>query len=502
MKPGLPGPRALGGSATGDVPAPLSYAQQRMWFFNQLEPSSPLYNLPVGPLGGSSRPCASRWIGRLDLPALERSLTEILRRHQVLRTRFPLNADGVVIPEVMPAKPFHLSVEDFTRFPAAERSSLVGKRVDAVLRQPFDLTAEPPFRAVLLRRAEDEHVLAAVVHHIAFDRWSRGILLRELALLYSTYAHAKVSPLTEPLLQYQDYARWQRERVEGGALAADLAYWQEQLQGAPEKLELLTDHPRPAFQSHAGDFCAIPLAPNLVQRLEGLGRSERASLSMVLLSALQAQLSAYTGQTDISVGLEIAGRTQMELEELVGCFTNTLVLRTILPGDPTFRALVRQVRTHALKAYSHQELPFEKLVEELRPKRNPAYHPFFQVLFNYLDVPRRTERISGLELLEFEVSRNTAFVDLSVEVERTEAGTTCYFTYDVSLFDRAVVAELAEDYRALLEAAAAAPDRPFSTLTTRHSRVDLDNTGGLLARLEEMSEEEAQRAVDDELRVP
>jgi hypothetical protein len=468
-----------------------------MWFFNQLEPDSPLYNLPVGPLGMSSRPCASRWIGPLDVAALELSLTEILRRHEVLRTCFPLTAGGVV-QEVMPARPFHLPVEDFTRFKAGDRQPLARERAIAEVRRPFDLAAEPPFRAVLLRIGAQEYVLVAVIHHIAFDRWSRGILLRELAVLYSAYAADGASPLSEPSLQYRDYAQWQREQVAGVAMRAELGYWQEQLRGAPDKLALPGDRPRPAFPSHVGDYCTLPLSADLIQRLELLARSERASLSMVLVSALQAQLSAYTGQMDLCLGLEVAGRTRLELEELVGCCTNTLVLRTNLSGDPTFRNLLRQVRAQTFGAYAHQELPFEKLVEELRPKRNPAHHPFFQVLFNHLVVPHRKAEIPGVRVVDFEVNRNIALVDLSVDVERTDQGTTCYFTYSVDLFDRPRIARLADDYRAFLEAAGATPEQPLSTLTRRPRGAGLDETESLLSQVEQISEEDARRALEAE----
>ena len=196
------------------------------------------------------------------------------------------------------------------------------------------------------------------------------------------------------------------------------------------------DRPRPTLPSHVGGCCSIPLSAELIERLELLGHSERASLMMVLVAGLQAQLSGYTGQMEVSLGLAVAGRTRLELEEMVGCYTNTLVLRTDLSGDLTFRDLLRRVRADTLKAYAHQELPFERLVEELRPKRTPGYHPFFQVLFNYLEVPRQATEIPGVRIEDFEVDLDTALVDLSVHVERTDAGTACYFTYSSDLFDQ------------------------------------------------------------------
>ena len=496
---GMSGPAI--GHVVSDVPVPLSYAQQRMWFFNQLEPDSPLYNLPFGPLGMSSRPCASRWIGPLHLRALETSLEEIVRRHEVLRTCFPFTGGGVV-QQVLPATPFHLPVEDLTRFAVADRERLARARVLAETRRPFDLTLESPFRAVLLRLAAEEHVLVTVIHHVAYDRWSRGILLRELAILYSAYVRGEVSPLPEPALQYRDFARWQREQVQGEVSRADLAYWREQLLGASGQLDLPSDRQRPTLPSHTGDCLRLTLAADLMRQLELLGRSEQASPMMVLGAALHAQLWAYTGQRDVSMGIVVAGRTRLELEDVVGCCTNTLVLRADVSGDLTFRDLLRRVRVVTFEAYAHQELPFERLVEELRPKRDPGYHPYFQVLFNYLDVPRRTAGIPGVRIEDFEVNLETALVDLSVDVERTAEGTACYFTYSRDLFDRARVTRLAQDYNALLEAAVRAPDKPLWVLTDSRTRVDLEEADSLLAELEQMSEEDAERALDAEASPP
>jgi amino acid adenylation domain-containing protein len=480
------------------APAPLSYAQQRMWFFNQLEPHSSLYNRPFGPLGMSSRPCASRWIGPLDLRALELSLGEIVRRHEVLRTRFPYTSAGVVT-EVLPAGTrFQLRLEDLTQLPLHERQDRARDRVLAEVRRPFNLTEEPPFRAVLLQLAADEYVLVAVIHHIAYDRWSRGILLRELALLYTAYAAGNESPLGEPTLQYRDYAHWQREQLQGEAMKSELAYWRKQLDGAFERLQLPSDRPRPTLQTHTGGCCSIPLSAALLQRLELIGHSERASLTMVLVSGLEALLSSYANQTEVSLGIAVAGRTRVELEEMVGCCTNTLVLRTNLSGDPTFRGLLRQVRQETLRAFAHQELPFERLVEELRPKRSPGYHPLFQVLFNYLEVPRRGADIPGVRIEDFEVSLDAALVDLSVDVERTEEGAVCYFTYNSDLFDRARVAQWTEDYGALLQAAVESPEQPLSTLIRSAGPAETAESEELLSELEQMSEEEAERALDAE----
>ena len=418
-----------------------------------------------------------------------------MRRHEVLRTRFPYTSAGVV-QEILPPTPFHLPVEDLSRLPADDRQRSARERVLAEYHRPFDLTEEPPIRAVLLQLGAEEYVLVAVIHHIAYDRWSRGILLRELALLYTAYAAGDESPLREPTLQYRDYAYWQREELQGEAMTSELAYWREQLREASDRLQLPSDRPRPTLPSHVGGCCSIPLSTDLIERLELLGHSERASLMMVLVAGLQAQLSGYTGQTEVSLGMAVAGRTRLELEEMVGCYTNTLVLRTDLSGDLTFRNLLRRVRADTLKAYAHQELPFERLVEELRPKRNPGYHPFFQVLFNYLEVPRRATEIPGVRIEDFEVGLDTALVDLSVHVERTDTGTVCYFTYSRDLFDHARVARWVEEYEALLQAALRSPERPLALLMPRGGHPDAGEAEDLLAELERMSDEEAERALD------
>ena len=262
-------------------------------------------------------------------------------------------------------------------------------------RRPFELTREAPFRASLLRLGQDDHVLALTIHHIAFDRWSRSILRRELALLYSAFATGRPSPLPDPPVQYQDYAEWQHERMRSEDLALALGYWRGRLQGAPAVLGLPCDHPRQAQPAYLGRQAGFPLPDALVEALGRLGRRERVTLFMLLLTAFKALLGRVTGQTDLVVGVPIAGRTRLELSGLIGCFTNTLVLRTDASGDPTLRELLGRVRNVALGGYAHQELPFERLVRELQPERRLGQHPLFQVLFNYLDFPPRVRGSAG-----------------------------------------------------------------------------------------------------------
>ncbi|HST58364.1 MAG TPA: condensation domain-containing protein, partial [Longimicrobium sp.] len=330
---------------------PASYAQERLWFLDRLEPGSANYNIAV----------ARRLGGALDAGALERALGEIIRRHEALRTTFT-EVDGAPVQVVAPFGGFALPVEDLSGLDERDREAAVRQRAGEEARRAFDLTAGPLFRAALLRLREEEHVLLITMHHIVSDGWSMGVLFRELSVLYEAYREGGESPLPELPVQYADYAVWQREQLEGETLHRQLAYWRERLSGAPELLELPTDHPRPAVQTYRGASVPVELSPELLERLQALGRSEGTTLYMTLLAAFQVLLSRYSGSEDIVVGSPIAGRARKETEELIGFFVNTLVLRTELGGDPTFREVLGRVRGATLGAYEHQEVPFEKLV--------------------------------------------------------------------------------------------------------------------------------------------
>ncbi|HEU4557526.1 MAG TPA: amino acid adenylation domain-containing protein, partial [Longimicrobium sp.] len=351
-------------------PLPLSFAQQRLWFIDQLEPGSAAYNLTG----------AWRLEGALDTAALERSLGEIVRRHEALRTVFA-EVDGSPVQVIAPFGGLALPVEDLSGLSEADREAALRRRAWEVAARPFDLAAGPLFRAALLRLGEHDHVLLLGMHHIVSDGWSVGVLYRELSALYAAYRAGAESPLPELAVQYADFAVWQREHLEGEALDRQLSYWRERLSGAPELLELPTDHPRPAVQTFGGDTVPVELSLELLERVQALGRSEGATLYMTLLGAFQVLLSKYSGSDDIVVGSPIAGRTRAEVEELIGFFVNTLVLRTDLGGDPGFREVLGRVREATLGAYAHQEVPFEKLVAELQPERSLSLSPFFQVMF-------------------------------------------------------------------------------------------------------------------------
>ena len=434
-------------------PAPLSFAQLRMWFFAQLEPDSPLYN--------SIR--ATRWLGALDVGVLEQSLAEVVRRHDILRARFRMTGDGVV-QEMAPVEPLHLPVVDLTDLPPGEREEESRRRLIAESRRPFDLTRGPLFRMLLLRLTPVEHVLMVVIHHIATDAWSARLLLRELMALYQAFAAGARSPLADPPIQYQDYARWQREQARGEAFERELAYWKEQLSGIPPVLELAAVRSRTETDDREGHRLSFDLPADLVNGLTALGRQERATPFMTLLAAFKVLLWRYTGQPDLVVGVPVAGRTRVEFEDALGCFTNTLVLRTDLSGEPSFRELLRRVRAVTVGGSAHQDFPFEKLVEELRPERSANHHPLFQVMFNFRDFPASTHEIPGLQIEEVTVPRGNALVDLALRVDRRGTGLSAQVACNPRLFDALALGRLVEHYRQLLQSVLSDPDQKVSRL--------------------------------------
>jgi hypothetical protein len=469
--------------------APLSYAQERMWFLNQLEPASTVY----------SGVRATRWKGRLDQEALERAVGELRRRHEVLRTRFPLGAEGPS-QEIEPDGPFLVPLVDLSTGGPAAAMAETHAWLAAETRRPFELTREAPFRASLLRVAQDDHVLALTIHHIAFDRWSRSILRRELGLLYAAFAAGRPSPLPEPPVQYQDYADWQRERMFSEEGVRALAYWRGRLRGAPAVLALPSDHPRQVPPTYLGRQAGFIVPQGMVEAFDRLGRRERVTLFMTLLAAFKALLARVTGQTDLVVGVPVAGRTRLELSGLIGCFTNTLVLRTDASGNPTFRELLHRVRHAALEGYAHQELPFERLVRELQPERRPGQHPLFQVLFNYLDFPPEPLNTPGIEVDEFEIPSDAALVDLGVDIRRTGQGLTCTITGDAGMFEAPTIGRLAREYRASLESFASDPECRISALPDTWRGADPDQTDLLVRELEQMTDDEAERLLAAEAR--
>src|SRR5712692_201968 len=432
---------------------PVSFAQQRLWFLHYLEPTVPSYNLPV----------ALRLTGPLDAGALKESLNEIVRRHDALRTTFPV-WEGRPVQVISPARLVPVPETDLGDRPPAEREREASRSASLEANRPFDLAKGPLFRAKLLRLAEQEHVLIVTMHHIVSDGWSLDILLHELAVLYDAFRQGKPSPLEELPIQYADYALWQQNWLRGDVLETQLAYWKKQLAGIPSLLELPTDRPRAAMHSSRGASLGGMLPPGLLQELQKLARSEDATLFMTLLAAFQAFLSRYTGQEDIPVGSPIAGRTQVETEGLIGFFVNTLVLRGDLSGDPTFRQLLARVRETALEAYAHQDVPFEKLVEELHPARSLGHTPLFQVLFQLIPAGRIGSELSDLKTETFRLEGGIAKFDLSLRTVVRPDRISCVFEYKTDLFDAETIRRMLEHWKTFLAGIVADPARRVSEI--------------------------------------
>jgi len=447
---GVEGASAVTG---GTYAFPLTYAQRQLWFLNELDPGNVSYNIPW----------SIRITGDLHVQALERSLNEIVRRHEILRTTF-VAVDGEPRQIVAERLTIPLPVTSLDHLAPCDREATARRLAADEARQPFNLANGPLLQAQLIRFAPTNHVLLLALHHIIFDGWSRPIFARELAALYEAFRHDQPSPLLAPSLQYADYAVWQREYLNGGNLEKDLAYWKQQLAGAPNSLELATDHPRPAIQTFNGAATPIAFSRELSESLAALSRKRGASLFMTLLAGFQALLSRYTGHYDIVVGTPVANRNRKEIEGIIGLFANTLILRTDLSGDPDFGEVVERVRKNALKAYTHQELPFEKLVEEMNPERSLSHNPLYQIMFLLQNARSEAFELSGLELRVLGGTITTAKFDISVFLSETAKGLLGRIEYKTDLFDAGTIERMAGHYRTLLEGAVENPGLRLSEL--------------------------------------
>jgi amino acid adenylation domain-containing protein len=434
-------------------PLQLSFAQQRLWFLDQWEPDSSTYNLST----------AVRLTGPLNFAALERSLNEILRRHEALRTTFA-TVDGQPVQVVASPKAFALPMMSLQHLPETEREAEAQRLVSDERSKPFNLIKGPLFRPTLLQLGEAEYILLLTMHHIVSDGWSMGILFRELTVLYEAFSAGRPSPLPELSIQYADFAKWHREWLQGEVLERQLLYWKRQLEGIPAVINLPTDRPRPAVQGYRGKTQYLELTKELTEGLEALSRKEGVTLFMTLLAAFQALLYRYTEQEDVVVGSPIANRHQREIEGLIGFFVNTLVLRTDFSGNPSFRELLGRVRKTALDAYEHQDLPFEKLLEELQPERSLSYSPLFQVMFVLQNAPSTGLELEGLSVSPVRVGTETAKFDLNLSIHETPEGLSGALQYNTDLFHASTIERMRGHFKTLLTGIAANPEQRISEL--------------------------------------
>jgi acyl carrier protein len=447
---------------------PLSYAQEQLWFLDRLQPESDFYNVAL----------AWRIKGELDVPTLERSLQEVMRRHEVLRTCFVMDQDGVPRQKVIPdAVEFPLLRADLRQLEAGEKEQQARKILADEGAKPFDLGQVPLLRAALIRVGDREHILGLTLHHIVCDDWSFGVLWKELSRLYGSYEKGEESPMPELAMQYKDYATRQREWMRGAKFRQQMEYWKAQLQGMPEVLELPTDRRRPATQSFRGQIEQRALPAGLLESLNALGRQERTSLFMTLLAACQVLLMRYSGQEDFALGTVVANRNRTETQKLMGFFLSTLVVRANLRGQPTFRELLGRVRETALGAYANQDVPFEKLVEELAPNRDVSRAPLFQVAFTLVSVPTSRLELGGLESSEVTVAMDTSKFDLAMVVDEGKDSLTVALNYNTDLFEAPTIRRMLEHYERLLQAIIADPDQPVGELPMVGERELLRNTG-------------------------
>ena len=457
--PQTPAPEPLVGLDASPEPPPLlpvagvrpaSFAQERFWFIDQIGAGA-AYNI--------SWPLRLR--GALDVVALERALNEIVRRHEILRSRFAVE-DGRPVQVVEPSRPVSLEFVDLSG--ETEREREAQRLIDERTQAPFDLAEGPLIRASLLRLEPAEHVLQVVVHHAAADGGSKVVFFRELGALYGAYLDNRPAALPEPPIQYADFARWQRSTQQGERLERELAHWSRELDGIPAGLELPSDRPRPEAATLRGAWLRTKLADDTLERLGGLARTEGATLFMVMLAAFEVLLHRYSGQEDVVVGTPVDTRGRAELEQLIGPFVNTLVLRSDLSGAPSFRELLDRVKRRTLDAIEHQELPFERLVEALAPERELGRHPLFQALIA-LNPPEPAIELQGLEVEELDTEKTASRVDLTLLLQQREQGLDLIWEYSSDLFEPDTVRQMADRFLCLLDSIVSSPELPIDELS-------------------------------------
>ena len=447
--------------STGNTPPRASFAQEGLWFLNQLEPDSPAYNVPL----------TVRLNGALDIEALEKSLSEVISRQESLRTTFR-DESGSLVQIIAPPAALKLSVIDLSGLAEAQREAEATKLAVQDAQRPFELSTEPLIRATILRLSEEDHFALIAMHHIISDAWSMSLFIQEVAALYEPFAEGIPALLPELPIQFADYAFWQREQLQGEALESQLAYWMDQLRNPPPVTELPIDRPRPSTHSDRGTRRFIKLSKELTVALKELSRREDATLFMTLLAAFQVLLHSYSGQEDILIGSPIANRTRPETETLIGLFVNTLVLRADLSGNPSFQEVIARVRETTLAADAHQSLPFDKLVKAIQPDRSVNHMPLIQVAFTLRNNPPPVLALPALVMRPLEIDRGTVQFDLTLNLVEREQALIGSFEYRTDLFEAETIAGMWERYERILGTMIAAPQLTLSQLEDTIAEAD------------------------------
>jgi acyl carrier protein len=452
-------------------PLPLSFAQQRLWVLDRIEPNNPLYNIPRAIL----------LTGELNTKAFIAALNEIVRRHESQRTTFATAEDGQPVQVIAESLTLNVPEIDLSVRAESEREVRAKEIAAEEARNPFDLSKGPLLRATILKLDKQNHVLLLTSHHIVSDAWSSAVFLQELGALYSAYLEGKPSPLPELTLQYADYASWQKKYLQGAVLENQIGYWREHLRGAPALLQLPFDRPRPAVRKFEGAYDPIPISKDVADLIRKFSQQEGATPFMTLLAAFNALLARYSGQDHIVLGTDIANRTTAETERMLGFFINLLPLHSDLSGDPTFRELVSRVREVALGAYAHQDIPFDKLVEDLRPERSLSHNPIVQALFVMQNIPPQRRELPGLQLSPFTVSITRSKFDVAVFMRETGSELIQDWLYSTELFERSTIFRMAAHFENLLRHALSHPDTRLSALEMRSeiekSQIETEKAG-------------------------
>jgi len=456
---GLNAPPVLPISRDGELA--LSFTQERLWFLDQLNPGNIVYNLHR----------SLRLKGALDVPALEATLNEIARRHEILRTTFQ-TINGKPCQVIGEETKFDLEAVNLEMYPEDEREAVALKLGTQEARRPFDLATGPLLRVSLLRLEEEDHVVLFTMHHIISDGWSMGVLIREVTMLYEAFVEGRRSPLAELPVQYADFAHWQREWLSGEVFETHLNYWKHQLDGIPAALPLRTDRERTGAQSYEGARQFLTLSKSASEALKTISRSEDVTLFMMLLAVFNVLLQYHSDSDDIVVGTDVANRSRSETESVIGFFINQLVLRTDLSGNPTFTELVKRVRQVSLEAYAHQDLPFDRLVEVLNPERNLSHNPLFQVMFGFQSLPPQKLELSGLTLSGLSVENEKTVFDLALYMSDTPAGLIGTWTYHTDLFEAATITRMSEHFETLLSRIVEQPDITLEELQAHLAATD------------------------------